>query len=126
MPTKSKTKSKPSTTATPPRLIFINLSATYGAPMTFAELVAALAGQEQNPAVRALMQLMRHQLGASRTHEQLPAAAPGERDYGSGSAICAETLLSWSHLLVTRQTDAPQLGELKGEFPEPKQPAAGS
>lgn len=116
----TKPKSPRLSSAPPPRLIFTNLPDHYGPPMTFPELVAALAGQQGNPAVRALVQLMRHQMGAARQHELLPSTAPGERDYGSGGAVSAETLLTWTHLLVGRQVDAPQLGELRGQFPAPE------
>ena len=105
--------------STPVRTMVINL-ADYGAPLTFTQMSAALAGRGADPALRAVMQILRHQLGAARTHELVPGASAGERDYGAGAAGVTETSITWLHLLVQHRPGADQLAELRTHFPEPK------
>lgn len=110
MPTKSKST---------PRLVFVNLAEHYGGNLTFAELAGALAGQEGNPAVRALIQMLRFQLGASRSHERMPGASSGERDFGAGAAFATEEVIEWAHLLIKRDTERGALAELRAQYGKP-------
>lgn len=104
-------------------MVFVNLAEHYGGNLTFAELAGALAGQEGNPAVRAMMQILRFQLGCSRTHELLPNAGASVRDYGAGAAMLTEETIKWAHLLIKRESESKELGELKAQF-APKTQAA--
>lgn len=97
-------------------MVFVNLAERYGANMTFAELAAALGGQEGNPAVRAVLQILRYQLGASRAHERVPGATAEERTFGSGAAFVAEETIEWVDLLVKRDVERPALRELKEQY----------
>lgn len=111
---KAKTASKKPVAS--PRVVFVNLAEHYGGNMTFAELAGALAGQEGNPAVRALVQMLRFQLGLSRSHERMPGASSGERDFGAGAAMATEEVIEWAHLLIKRDTERGALGELRAQF----------
>ncbi len=106
-------------------MVFVNLADHYGPSMTFAELAGALAGQEGNPAVRALLQMLRFQLGLSRAHEVMPGASGAERDYGSGAAMATEQVIEWAHLLIKRDTERGALGELRAQFTLKKQAVEG-
>lgn len=114
MPSTKKTKTSPV-----PRMVFVNLADHYGGNVTFAELAGALAGQEQNPAVRAMLQLLRFQLGASRTHEVTDLASAAQRDYGSGAASATEQVIEWAHLLMKRDTERPALAGLRAQYGKP-------
>ncbi len=116
---KSRVVTNAATAAKVERPLIINL-ADYGGTLTFTQLSAALAGRQNDPAVRAVFQVLRHQLGASRSHELVPGASGGERDYGAGAAGVTETSILWLHLLVQHRPEADALGELRTEFPDPK------
>lgn len=120
--TKSKTKSRgrSGSMAAVGRMVFLNLAEHYGAGMTFSELAKALGGQEHNPVLRAVVQVLRYQLGAARAHELAPTATHSERDYGAGAARVTEDSLNWLHLLAKHEKNSSQLAELRGAFPDPK------
>lgn len=111
-------KPTPKPTASP-RLVFVNLAEHYGPNLTFAELAGALAGQEGNPAVRAIIQIMRYQLGMARTHEVTDGATGPQRDYGAGAASATEQVLEWVHLLIKRDSKRRALEALKVEYEKP-------
>lgn len=113
---KSHSKSRVKIVGREPRMVFVNLAEHYGGTLTFAELAGALGGQEENPVVRAIVQLLRYQLGAARVHERVPAATAAERDFGAGGALATEEVIEWIYLLVKRDTDRPALAELRGQF----------
>ena len=103
--------------APPPRLVFVNLAQDYGPSLPFSQLAAALAGQEGNPAVRAVMQVLRLQLGLAREHERMPAQS---RDYAAGAAASADTSLEMLHHLMHRNFEHSILADLRQNFPDPK------
>lgn len=105
-----------------PRLVFVNLAEHYGGNMTFAELAGALAGQENNPAVQAILQMLRYQLGASRSHERIPGASSGERDFGAGGAFATEEVIEWTHLFIKRDTERGALAELRAQYGKAPKP----
>lgn len=112
-------------TLAPPPFALINLNPLFGPPMTFADLAMALAGQEGNPAVRAMMQVLCFELQLARGHEEMPAVQPGERDYGAGAASSVNSGIRNLTLLVTRKFDAGELGALRQQFTPQKSDASG-
>jgi hypothetical protein len=110
---KKPTSKKP---AASPRIVFVNLAEHYGPSMTFAELAGALAGQENNPAVRAMLQMLRYQMGLARSHEVTDGATGSQRDYGAGAASATEDVIEWAHLLIKRDTERDALTGLRAQF----------
>ncbi len=101
----------------PPRIVFVNLAGEYGPPMTFSHLASALAGQSTNPSVRAVLQILRLQLGMAREHERDPNQP---RDYASGAAAAADTTMEMIYHLINRNFEHGLLAELRANFPDPK------
>jgi len=100
-----------------PRIVFVNLAGEYGPPMTFSHLASALAGQSTNPTVRAVLQILRLQLGMAREHERDPNQS---RDYASGAAACADTAMEILYHLINRNFEHGLLNELRANFPDAK------
>lgn len=118
------TKTKRKSVTTPPPFALINLNPIFGPPMAYAELAGALAGQEENPAVRAMMQVLCFELQLARGHEEMPAVQPGERDYGAGAASSVNSGIRNLTLLVTRKFEAGELGALRAQFGAQKSEAS--
>lgn len=114
---KTKKTPSPPRPARSARIVFINLAGEYGPPLTFSHLAGALAGQATNVAVRAVMQILRLQLGMAREHERDPNQS---RDYASGAAAATDTTMEMIYHMINRNFDHGLLAELKANFPDPQ------
>jgi len=90
-------------------------------PLSWPEMIRALDTKRQDPAVRAIMQLLDYELSCARSHEELADATLSQRSFGAGGAKLATKAITVIHLLATGQGKSEALKEWRDRFGAPEE-----